>query len=862
MFTTSSLILTSCFGIFKDPPSSIIIPKPVDEDPVSTQDFDKAIIGISLATNKRPRIQNQDFTVDDLIREQNNLNNFLVYSIDPDWNNKINDFNLLPKIVPGSKNDDNGTIQIELEVQKPIFNETLFKKIYTVSGFKSNKNKSFQYKNKLKKLFSQELIKEKSNNNKKVFQYSDLKENFWDYFEIDKSILTKKNSNTYEKDNLLFFNFEFNHIDKNGVFWYSYEIEDKLTKEKFQNLAKLSNVNFTIINEDKNPLSDANFALNLKLENAKYFSTSFKELDSGKLAEKFDIQKKKSIFLAENYKLSVWNSASSYYDQNGVLLIKVKYLNFSRIFKFDVFSFNEISKNIFNLTKTNKNEINKNINLANKTDLAIYSLNFKDKTLRYKMIGEHIRNYVNGPDFEKHFFNYLESNSSAHKYLTIFNFNFEKETKKITFVFHNASGEEYELFIPLNPNENQYSKSIVSNFGDKTFSKEQIFKDIKNRTLSINYVVNDPNGTSRSIVSGTAWIFDRKFELDANGNLVPSNTYYLATNLHVLSELINKRDLVSSFSYSFNSKYDTIPTFLSYEEANNSKYSDVFRRFDRKLDESKYSWARKKVNNSIYITKESEEFWGNLKPFTFFDENNENNEYLDFAILEITFPNDYEYKVRNPFVYNFNGFNGYGDGLDLIYHIFNKPERARILKHQNIPDQVNYYNKNKPKFLISDKIIFENETLNNKENSENVIIPGNLYLGGYLGGHEWVEQESLAFVYKDNNILRQQNIIKDKKVFDLKTHTTDFILPNIKTGKGMSGSMVLNRSGQIVGILWGGFFDDKNSLNTQGNLVYGTGSLDTLSIKRSKNKTILRQWLDKTKNITTDLDAYENLISY
>ncbi|WP_169734596.1 DUF31 family putative serine protease [[Mycoplasma] collis] len=856
--TSVSMISAGCFSHFNNLLPDIPDPGLNNEELITKEEINDAIIGLGIRPEaKELKEINASEGLEKLINNSNLLASSIVYFVDPDIFNKFKkNFNIQLKPVKNSANNNDGTIKIELEFSINNFEDDIFKKEYVLSGFKHKNNKTLAYKKEINEIFEKQILKIKESVKSQEITIDKLNNKFWDYLELNSKLNLQKleNKNEFQDEHFVYKNFKFNHLDNSKKeIWYSYEIQDLTTKEIFKNISFISNFKNIDSSSLKNdPLSDENFEISLKSQYKNIFSSSFHSLNNLEIFDKFNINFKNKNFSKEKLSLKLVSSKSGFYDQNGILLVEASYSNISRIFKFDVFGYNTLSKKIFELTNLNKNEINENINLNDENiNFILKDLNFsKDKTFRYRVIGKYLKEYINGEKFKKHFF--FEKDLKEQSYLSISNFYYDKtkkinENKEISFIYNNSLGDEYEILLPLNPKE-ENKKTILNDFSKpiKNLPRSEIFDDLKKRTLVINYVLNNLDGQSRSVISGTAWVFDKD---------VKNNTYYLATNLHVVSELLNNRDRVSSFSYSLKSDYEHIPVLGSLEEANGTKYNEIFRRFDKKLDTFKYPWARKINNQSEYINSVSNEFWNNLEVLPFADPEGSNEDYTDFALIKIKFPNDYEYKVRHPFTQLI--FSEFDDFFDFNNYLF-RNNKYSIKKYQNIPDQVKYYDAHKPKFLISDKINLDSNSSENK----NVIFPGNLYFGGYLGGNEWLAQESLAFVYNENNLKREQRIKINNKDIQLKSNKTSFLLPNIKAGNGMSGSMVVNSQGEIVGIFWGGFFKEDDAINFKRNLIKGTGALDTLSIKRKNKKTILRQWLDKTQDIQTNLDEYEDKIKY
>ncbi|UWD33964.1 DUF31 family putative serine protease [Mesomycoplasma molare] len=744
---------------------------------------------------------------------------YLRYSLKPDAsiNDILEEYDVEINKIENSEDDFNGTLKIKMQATSKVNKDIKEERIFIVSGFKSTKVGDIRFKNRLNKVLNNFQFIQKQEVNS--INYSEFNQNtFFNFFDLDaddsneERVFNKVENEYFLKENMNYkANIEllketYNNHNK------TIDVIVSFSHSAFKNFSygkvfTLENINLNLNQEENTNYNNSIFNNNINPYNLKFEKEVYNIFPSS-FSEKSDVIIKD--FSNINPNISIKLIKESINDQNGNIdfLVTDKITNFSKVFNFKLFNFDKISNDIFNITQINKNYINNSYNIISKKDLAVYTLNSSDKTLRYKTIGEEIEKYFNSQEFKNRF---LPFKIDAEIFKYSLTKNFKIENNKLNFVLKNWNGDENNLFIPFQtPASDEKNISLDFEENPKIKSKEDVLQDIKNRTISIHYIVNENENTSR-IISGTAWVFDR---------VKNTNTYYLATNIHVVSELTKNMDKISSFSYSFNTKYTKLPHLNSPITTEGVTYNQVFKRLDRRIN---HSFAEKSINKSRFITKESEEFWKNLEVINLGVDTPNKGEYSDFALIKVTFPKD-----------------------KIIKNIFNQQ-----YVDQYIPDQAKYYNDNKLNFFISDKIEFPQNT---SDNNNLLPLPMELNYAGYLGGNEYVEVSQSPYLKYENLIQKEQTINNQ----NYKYNKSIINLPGVNSGHGMSGSLVLNQFGQVVGIFWGGFFDKE----TANGLSSGTGIIDTLSIKKGSEKTILRKWLDKTKNIITDLDEYEGKIKY
>ncbi|MGZ9453457.1 DUF31 family putative serine protease [Mycoplasma sp. AC157] len=750
------------------------------------------------------------------------LRSYLSYRIKPniETTDILEKFDIDLEEVPNSADDFNGTIKVKMTSKYKRTETIAGEKEFIVSGFKSTKVGDIRFKTRINNAL-QNLSLTRLQELSSINHNSLTSENFLDYFTLDdakfniqtnsstktKEIILKENENYKAKIEVL--NNTYNPITKkiSIIFTlthssfpdYSYGKVITINNVSFKDEQEILNKKTILFNEN---VTDY-FKLN---KNANDIFPSV--ISAAKISNFNQIFNLNNNVNFNEFDFKILTQTLDDQDGNIDILITEKNSKIQKVFNFKVFNFNTISSKIFEFTKINKNYINKSYNIETKQDLVVSSLNSSDKTLRYETIGDKIQNFFESNEFKNRFspfgVDYAKFFYSTSSKFEIFN-------KSLNFVIKNWNGDENRLYIPFEGNPSD-KNNIAVDFPEngQIKSKEEILDDLKSRTLSIHYIVNDNAKTSR-VISGTAWIFDKEKN---------TNTYYLATNIHVVSDLLKYKDKVSSFAYSYNSKYRSLPHINTPITPSGVSYSQVFRRFDRKINEP-YAYN---INKSPYITKEAEEFWKHLEIIPLGENSPEKGKYTDFALIKVTFPED-----------------------KVVRNIFNKPTYVEQFK----PDQAKYYDEHKLNFLITDRIDFPKSA-----NSENNLLPlpMELTFAGYLGGDEYVEVSQSPYLKYDNDSYRIQEI-DNKQYTSLKENIH---LPGIYSGHGMSGSLVLNQFGQVVGIFWGGYFGDEN----EKGLSFGTGIIDTISIKRNNQKTVLRKWLDQTKNIVTDLDDIDAKVKY
>ncbi|AFX74247.1 DUF31 family putative serine protease [Mesomycoplasma hyorhinis] len=494
-------------------------------------------------------------------------------------------------------------------------------------------------------------------------------------------------------------------------------------------------------------------------------------------------------------------------------------------------SYDKISQHIIQYSNFRIDDINDFFNLedARLRKNALANLNNEVASVSWDFIGKPLKSFFEGQSNTLNLFANTSNlyGFSKSNYYFARTYDYKIEDNKLKFVFVNALNDQYNLYIQFT--HKPKANSIYQDADGDAKTSDELFSDLHKRTLAIQYFVKNTDHNNKSIIkaiSGTAWVFDR--ELDKDGK--PNGVYYLATNLHVVEEYLKNPSNVFSFAYSLSNKSDTLHFSQENDLIFDTQQSD-FRQISKRIyDDYGNPLSPDKYEVS---SEESKEFWDNFKVIPLGLNSTKDNKFQDIALIRIKFPKD---KILN------RGFSLDDIFQDDVFQI-NKFEKTI----QNVPDAVNYYNQHPLKFFISNSIKWPE----NQENKE-ISLPIQLYLGGYLSGDSWVEASQSAVLDTKNNF--QKTFEYQGKRYNA---SPSISLPNIYSGHGMSGSLVLNQQGQAVGIFWGGIFpDDKPK-----TLTRGIGQIDTFGIKIDSKETILSKWLDESKNITTELDKYEPQIN-
>ncbi|MDW2924066.1 DUF31 family putative serine protease [Mesomycoplasma ovipneumoniae] len=468
-------------------------------------------------------------------------------------------------------------------------------------------------------------------------------------------------------------------------------------------------------------------------------------------------------------------------------------------------------------------------NISEKLKNISQSLNSSSDALLWPLFGQAVKKTLSEPTLFK---NTAElSNFEKLNYSFARLADFKIDESGVSFHFGNSVEDFYRINVKFtNTNE---SKNITEDFGAKVLGKNIINDSLRSRSMVIQLRSNafDPrtNSNTTRITSGTAWVFDRKLKPDPqnSGKFLPTNTYYLATNLHVVSDLINKPDQIYSFSYLLDGNLEKLNE-ISFDDTN------LFRRFDR-ISKTEANRDFLPPEGFQYINSESKKFWNNLKINPIGLDMPDRGKFRDIAIIEVTFPDDEQ--IKNPFNIGIPFLDFLGDGEDSYI--------------KNIPDAVRHYNEAPLDVLVTNKFL-PTFTKGNQLKTSKIesALPLHAYLGGFLGGFDWITDDKNSFVTVDE--LKKDNQFKQDNSLKPFQGATSISLPGLRGGRGMSGSLVVNEYNQVIGIFWGGYFPQTTPGRSQ--LVKGIGQFDPIGVKVDNNPTVLAKWLVQTKDIQTDLD--------
>ncbi|ADQ90381.2 hypothetical protein B5M19_01900 [Mesomycoplasma hyopneumoniae] len=804
------------------------------------------------------------------------LNSAILWSFIPgvdnyDLNKK---FDIQIKADPNSVNDDYGAIKIKVEAFEKGSDRLVQSKDFLISGFKTEITGIFAYKQRIATAFQNintlTLKDEKNFNvnkldsNADIWDFLNLPSNFEkldinklrnsDQFDVPESDVSAPNIAKIAKNpyRLRVKNFYYlkatilkNSYDKNtgeiDVILSIYHDSFNNYVSKIVKLKTKANPGFNKLTENKS------FKLKEKYANfLPSFLINSHINQSQSLAEFINF----GDFNYQNYDIKIVPSLAN--DQNGdfyIILNKketsltsgsispgqvIKVEGFNSYDK--IFSSEEFTREIDFDYLDSWYKLPKTADLAEKLQSISESLNSSSDSLLWPLFGKAVEKALSSEELFKNTNNLKSFEKFNYKFASLVDFKIDETG--ISFYFGNSLQDYYQVKIKFR--QKTESKNIIADFGAKVLEKDSINSSLRARSLVIQLRSNEYDRQTKTntskITSGTAWVFDRKLKKDPKnpGKFLPTNTYYLATNLHVIADLLNKPDQVYSFSYLLDGKLKNLDT-ISFDDTN------LFRRFDRVA-----KTANKKdylgPEGFQYITRESKKFWENLKINPIGLNMPDKDKFRDFAIIEITFPED---KVKK------NSFNFGIPFLDLDF--FGQPSYIK-----NIPDAVKNYQKSPLDFLVTDKLVpnFTKATQEKITDKIKKALPLHAYLGGFLGGFTWITDNKNAFI-TTNGILKETDFRQENSIKKFQG-ANSISLPGLRGGHGMSGSLVVNEYNQVLGIFWGGYFPP--TLPGQNQLVKGIGQFDPIGLKTDSNPTILAKWLAQTQDIQTDLDARQEKV--
>lgn len=828
---------------------------------------------------KQSRILDSDTSLNEsnniFLRTQSNLlNSAIIWTFIPGVDNfdLSQKFDLQINAYPNSANDVYGSIKIKVEALEKGSQRLIQSKDFVVSGFQTEKTGIYAYKERIETAFQKiNNLTLKSDSNfdiNKLTPNSDI----WDYVNLpsnfEKMDITKlRNSDQFdvpERDTSV------PSIAKIAKEPYRlkvknfYYIKGTILKDSYDKNTGEVDVILSIYHDSfhnyvskivklktkpDSGLSKLTDVKSFKLKDQyKNFLPSFlinSENDTESLAKFIDF----GSFDYKNYDIKVVPSLSD--DQNGNLYIILNKKGTDltsgpaspgQIIKVE--GFNSYQK-IFTNTDFTKlinfdyldswYKLPKTANLAEKLKSISESLNSSSDSLLWPLFGVAIQKTLSSEALFKGTNELKNFEKLNYQFASLINFKIDESG--LSFYFGNAVQDYYKISIKFT--EKTESKNIIADFGSKVLEKEILNDSLRSRSIVIQLRSNtyDPitrTNTSR-ITSGTAWVFDRKLKPDPNnpGKFLPTNTYYLATNLHVVADLINKPDQIYSFSYLLDGNLKNLDA-ISFDDTN------LFRRFDRVAKtEGKKDYLP--PEGFQFINSESKDFWNNLKINPIGLNLPNKDKFRDIAIIEVTFPEDKQKK--NPFSFGI-------PFLDL--DIFGESSYIK-----NIPDAIRNYNEAPLDFLVTNKLVPNfTRAIQQKTTKVERALPLHAYLGGFLGGFSWTTDNKNAFItteelLKENNFKQENSTRKFQGANSLS-------LPGLRGGHGMSGSLVVNEYNQVLGIFWGGYFPPTSP--GQNRLVKGIGQFDPIGVKIDSNPTVLAKWLAQTKDVQTDLDSIQKKV--
>lgn len=828
---------------------------------------------------KQSRILDSDTSLNEsnniFLRTQSNLlNSAIIWTFIPGVDNfdLSQKFDLQINAYPNSANDVYGSIKIKVEALEKGSQRLIQSKDFVVSGFQTEKTGIYAYKERIETAFQKiNNLTLKSDSN---FDINNLtsNSNIWDYVNLpsnfEKMDITKlRNSDQFdvpERDTSV------PNIAKIAKEPYRlkvknfYYIKGTILKDSYDKNTGEVDVILSIYHDSfhnyvskivklktksDSGLSKLTDVKSFKLKDQyKNFLPSFlinSENDTESLAKFIDF----GSFNYKNYDIKVVPSLSD--DQNGNLYIILNKKGTDltsgsaspgQIIKVE--GFNSYQK-IFTNTDFTKlinfdyldswYKLPKTANLAEKLKSISESLNSSSDSLLWPLFGVAIQKTLSSEALFKGTNELKNFEKLNYQFASLINFKINESG--LSFYFGNAVQDYYKISIKFT--EKTESKNIIADFGSKVLEKEILNDSLRSRSIVIQLRSNtyDPitrTNTSR-ITSGTAWVFDRKLKPDPNnpGKFLPTNTYYLATNLHVVADLINKPDQIYSFSYLLDGNLKNLDA-ISFDDTN------LFRRFDRVAKtEGKKDYLP--PEGFQFINSESKNFWNNLKINPIGLNLPNKDKFRDIAIIEVTFPEDKQKK--NPFNFGI-------PFLDL--DIFGESSYIK-----NIPDAIRNYNEAPLDFLVTNKLVPNfTKAIQQKTTKVERALPLHAYLGGFLGGFSWTTDNKNAFIttqelLKENNFKQENSTRKFQGANSLS-------LPGLRGGHGMSGSLVVNEYNQVLGIFWGGYFPPTSP--GQNRLVKGIGQFDPIGVKIDSNPTVLAKWLAQTKDVQTDLDSIQEKV--
>lgn len=192
----------------------------------------------------------------------------------------------------------------------------------------------------------------------------------------------------------------------------------------------------------------------------------------------------------------------------------------------------------------------------------------------------------------------------------------------------------------VGPNGVTPSEGVPSN---SEFARNVLYTDVQAKQAKRTVGISFYRDGRRGINSGTGWILDYKLP---NDNSSYPLTWYFATNVHVIQNLRVKNDVITPNRYEnipnsiYNTTEVTFTTLKDYSTNKNlSNFSNyVYTSIIPKVDNNGISNVRTvMVGNDFLKTSPSQ--------FSKLEKYQNNEEYADFAVMEVTFDNEEQAKT-------------------------------------------------------------------------------------------------------------------------------------------------------------------------------------------------------------------------
>lgn len=334
--------------------------------------------------------------------------------------------------------------------------------------------------------------------------------------------------------------------------------------------------------------------------------------------------------------------------------------------------------------------------------------------------------------------------------------------------------------------DNNLPPSDIINPTISDYEKINNMQFISERTFSLKFTSYE----SRNVGYGTGWIFGK--------DMLESNSYYIATNLHVASFIANGGK--QTYEPIYNENLNT----YEYKLTNNTKFNEI--QFGQIIDDSD-------KNNIVVGTTKTE---GLINETKYLQKIN-----LDYVSIAYTtfdmFNNMQLYNEYN--VYNDSFIKNATQDLAILKIDFSKIEYVNYFydkKIDFIKKSLEAYDKNPTRFAKSydykkDKITIAgfpaNEGLG-KWSSSRGLISNNIIQGLKINRSSWK-----SFINNDINIedIKKNYALLNNISYASNNYASQInvslqsLFSNLNLQGGSSGSMAINEKNEVVGIYWGAY---------------------------------------------------------